>query len=193
MSINKRETSLPQPSIKEWIWGSIYKANMAANSKKQARQFSHETGQCFMVSSMFFEPIIPRWGHSRCACWIQTCDNKIFFSQESYILLPKLEKVSTTSAPPPHPRQQENKTLTCLQQLSGKFLPSTDWMRTGPLTNAITFIKNGCGPPALKFPAPLPSSLHLPSAKGFAQVWSKTFPFQRQTQSRKKEGREEPF
>ena len=83
MSSNKRETSFPQPSSKESIWGSIYKTNKAANfairwwndisgslplhtlsSKKQAQQCSYEIGQSYMVSSVFFEPIIHvLWAH----------------------------------------------------------------------------------------------------------------------------------
>lgn len=100
MSSNKRETSFPQPSSKESIWGSIYKTNKAASSKKQAQQCSCEIGQSYMVSSMFLEPTIP-WGHLQVYLLnSNTLAIRSFVSQESYILLPKLVKVNPSPLPP---------------------------------------------------------------------------------------------
>lgn len=143
-----------------------------------------------MISSMFFEPIIPRGHLQVCLLNSRHADSKIFCFSRVIHPLSKTRKgqihfSNYTRSPPPKKKPQ---TLSCLQQLLDKSLSSMGWMRTCASYKGDQYPSSSSSPwGSLSFPSfsPFP---HLSSTEGVAQDSSQTWTSQtRLIKSRNKE------
>lgn len=167
---------------------------MAANSQKQAQQLSHEIGQHHMVSSMFFEIPSSLDGAIPGVCAeFKHADNKIFcFSRVIHSPFQNWKMSISPVAPLPATANKKTKPWPACNSFQVNFFQAwTEWeqapsqMWSLSLRMDIVFLHWS----SLPLCPPLCTFHQLKALLKSGQ----TLPFQRPAQSRKKEGREEPF